>query len=183
MKFSPLQLSFFIPFCTPSFRGIMTYLIFYISQFVSWVVLVHQFFDHVGTPLCNVPTVAKVLIPKSIPTELSVLGNTSGQTSTTKLRKYPLAESLITVTDDGIAGSYLDHAIFSFPILAYVNFMLTNFKSTLCKSSCWQWHSPLKFRRSYRFTFSVALSWFKKVLISLGITSFKDCCSGMAETT
>jgi len=25
-----------------------------------------QFFDHVGMPLCNVPTVAKVLIPKSI---------------------------------------------------------------------------------------------------------------------
>ena len=55
---------------------------------------------------------------KSIPTELSVLGNTSGKTSTTKLRKYWLAESLITVTDDGIAGSFLDHRIFSFPILA-----------------------------------------------------------------
>ena len=40
---------------------------------------------------------ALVLIPKSIPTELSVLGSTSGLTSTTKLRRYPLAESLITV--------------------------------------------------------------------------------------
>ena len=74
---------------------------------------------------------ALVLIPKSMPTELSVLGNTSSKTSTTKLRKYRLAESLITVTDDGIAGSSLDHTIFSFPILVYVNFMLTNFKSTL----------------------------------------------------
>jgi hypothetical protein len=33
---------------------------------------------------------ALVLIPESIPTELSVLGNTSGKISTTKLRKYPL---------------------------------------------------------------------------------------------
>ena len=31
---------------------------------------------------------ALVLSPKSIPTELSVLGNTSGKTSTTKLRIY-----------------------------------------------------------------------------------------------
>ena len=51
-----------------------------------------------------------------MPTELSVLGNTSGKTSTTKLRKYLLAESLITVTDDGIAGSSLEHRILSFPI-------------------------------------------------------------------
>ena len=56
-----------------------------------------------------------------MPTELSVLGNTLGKTSTTKLRKYQLAESLITVTDDGIAGSFLDHRIFSFPIFAYEN--------------------------------------------------------------
>ena len=61
------------------------------------------------------------LIPKSIPTKLSVLGNTSRKTSTTKLRKYRLAESLITVTDDGIAVSSLDHTIFSFPIFAYEN--------------------------------------------------------------
>ncbi|MCL2936399.1 MAG: hypothetical protein O4805_03155 [Trichodesmium sp. St16_bin2-tuft] len=40
---------------------------------------------------------ALVLIRKSIPTELSVLTNTSGKTYTTKLRKYRLAESLITV--------------------------------------------------------------------------------------
>uniref|UniRef100_UPI00343B81F5 hypothetical protein n=1 Tax=Okeania sp. SIO2F4 TaxID=2607790 RepID=UPI00343B81F5 len=62
--------------------------------------------------------VAKVLIPKSIPTELSVLGNTSGKASTKKLRKYLLAASLITVTDDGVAGNSLDQTIFSFPILA-----------------------------------------------------------------
>ena len=40
-------------------------------------------------PKRYVPTVSKVLIPKSITIELSVLGNTSGRTSTTKLRKYP----------------------------------------------------------------------------------------------
>ena len=69
----------------------MTYLVFGTSSirvFISLVVLVHQFF----LPLLKV---AKVLIPKSIPTELLVLGNTSGKTSTTKLRKYLLAESLI----------------------------------------------------------------------------------------
>ena len=59
-----------------------------------------------------------VLIPKSIPTELSVLGNTLDFTSTAKLRKYPLAEFLITVTNDGIGGSFLDHKIFCFPIFA-----------------------------------------------------------------
>ena len=86
---------------------------------------------------------ALVLIPKSMATELPVLGNTSGKTSTTKLRKYRLAESLITVTDDGIAGSSLDHKIFSFPILAYVNFMLTNFKSTITEGS--PYATPVRF--------------------------------------
>ena len=61
---------------------------------------------------------ALVLSPKSIPTELSVLGNNIGKTSTTKFRKYPLAESLMTVTDNGIGGSSLEHRILSFPILA-----------------------------------------------------------------
>ena len=82
------------------------------------MVLVHQFFYPVQTlhnKNGNVPTVAKVLSPKFIPTDLSVLG----KTSTTKLKKYPLAESLMTVTNDGIAGSFLEHKIFSFPILAY----------------------------------------------------------------
>ena len=120
----------------------MTYLVFGTSSI--------RFFSGFGASIflprsrdvaCNVPTtlqLALVLIPKSILTELSVLGNTSGKTSTTKLRKYRLAESLIIVTDDGIAGSSLNHKIFSFPVLAYVNFILTNLKSTLCKSSCWQ---------------------------------------------
>uniref|UniRef100_UPI0035C89D80 hypothetical protein n=1 Tax=Okeania sp. SIO2F4 TaxID=2607790 RepID=UPI0035C89D80 len=58
------------------------------------MVLVHQFFDHVRTPLCNVPTVAKVLIPKSIPTELSVSGKVSGCISTTKLKKYLVGASM-----------------------------------------------------------------------------------------
>ena len=57
-------------------------------------------------------------MPKSIPTELSVLGKVSGIVSTTKLRKYLLAESLITVTYDGAVGNSLDQTIFSFPILA-----------------------------------------------------------------
>ena len=56
--------------------------------------------------------VAKVLIPKSIPTELSVLGKIWAQVSTTKLKKYlvgangrsPL-QSLIIVTDDGVASN------------------------------------------------------------------------------
>ena len=81
----------------------------------------HQFFYPVGTLHATSLQLALVLIPKSMPTELSVLGNTSGKTSTTKLRKYRLAESLITVTDDGIAVSSLDHTIFSFPIFAYEN--------------------------------------------------------------
>ena len=97
--------------------------------------------------------------------------------------KIAVAESLITITDDGIAGSSLDHKIFSFPILAYVNFMLTKLKSPLCKSSCWQWHSTLKFRRSYRFTFSVTLSWFKKVLITLVKHRLKIAVVASAETT
>nr|WP_293097305.1 hypothetical protein [Okeania sp. SIO2F4] len=62
--------------------------------------------------------VAKVLIPKSIPTELSVLGKTYGCISTTKLRKYLLAESLMTVTELGSLGSFLDQIILSFPTLA-----------------------------------------------------------------
>ena len=43
-------------------------------------------------PQRNVPRVVKVLIPKSIPTESAFLGNTSGKTSSTKLRKYPLTD-------------------------------------------------------------------------------------------
>jgi len=62
--------------------------------------------------------VAKVLIPKSIPTELSLLGKIWAQVSTTKLKKYLLAGSLIIVTDDEVAGNSLDHTIFSLPILA-----------------------------------------------------------------
>ena len=52
--------------------------------------------------------------------------------------KIAVAESLITITDDGIAGSSLDHKIFSFPILAYVNFMLTNFKIHPLQIFGWQ---------------------------------------------
>ncbi|MDJ0520027.1 MAG: hypothetical protein QNJ74_28460 [Trichodesmium sp. MO_231.B1] len=48
--------------------------------------------------------VAKVLIPQSTPTELLVSGKFSGCISTTKLRKYLLAESLITFTDEGMSS-------------------------------------------------------------------------------
>ena len=56
-----------------------------------------NFFYRVGALHATSLQLALVLIPKSMPTELSVLGNTSSKTSTTKLRKYRLAESLITV--------------------------------------------------------------------------------------
>ena len=49
----------------------------------------------IGTLHVTSLQLALVLIPKSIPTELSVLGSTSGLTSTTKLRRYPLAELLL----------------------------------------------------------------------------------------
>ncbi|MDE5110191.1 MAG: hypothetical protein O4753_02575, partial [Trichodesmium sp. St7_bin2_1] len=61
-----------------------------------------------------------VLIPKSIPTKLSVLVKVSGKISTTKLGKYPLAESLIIVTDDGTNDSFLYQIILTFPILAFM---------------------------------------------------------------
>ena len=59
-----------------------------------------NFFYRVGALHATSLQLALVLIPKSMPTELSVLGNTSGKTSTTKLRKYRLAESLITVLQE-----------------------------------------------------------------------------------
>ena len=68
--------------------------------------------------------VAKFLIPKSIPTELSVWAKFYGYISTTKLRKYlvgairesPL-QSLTIVTDYGTVATSLNQTIFSFPIL------------------------------------------------------------------
>ena len=59
-----------------------------------------NFFYRVGALHATSLQLALVLIPKSMPTELSVLGNTSGKTSTTKLRKYRLAESLISVLQE-----------------------------------------------------------------------------------
>ena len=59
------------------------------------MVLILQFFDHVGMPLCNVPTVAKVLIPKSIiPTELSVIVKVDIKIFTTKQGKISPQEEL-----------------------------------------------------------------------------------------
>jgi len=61
---------------------------------------------------------AKVLIPKSIPMLWFLAGTISGITSATKLRKYRLVQSLITVTELGGAGSSLDQIGLIFPILA-----------------------------------------------------------------
>jgi hypothetical protein len=60
--------------------------------------------------------VAKVLIPKSMPIELLVLGKYPANVSTIKLRKYLLAESLITVSELGSQGNFLDQITFNFPI-------------------------------------------------------------------
>ncbi len=67
---------------------------------------------NIFSPLLNV---ANVLIPKSIPIVLSVLGNDSGFISTTKLAKYLLVESLIIVTELGSLGSFLDQIILILP--------------------------------------------------------------------
>ena len=61
---------------------------------------------------------AKSVIPKSIPTELSFLGNCSGVNSTTKLTKYLSALSLIIVADDGFARNCLLQITSISPILA-----------------------------------------------------------------
>lgn len=48
--------------------------------------------------------VAKSMMPRSIPTDCPLSANCCGSTSTTKLKKYRLALSLITVTELGIDG-------------------------------------------------------------------------------
>ena len=75
----------------------------------------NSFGASIFVPLLNI---AKVLMPTSIPTELSVLDKTSDLISTTKLKKYLLAESLIIVTELDKLGSFLDQTTFSLPILA-----------------------------------------------------------------
>ena len=62
-----------------------------------------------------------VLIPKSIPTKLSILGNTSDKAKLLlqNLENIHMLNLWLGVTDDGIAVSSLENTIFSFPILAY----------------------------------------------------------------
>ncbi|NEP08287.1 MULTISPECIES: hypothetical protein [Okeania] len=67
------------------------------------------------SPLLNV---AKVLIPKSMSTEFLNFSSICGGISTTKLRKYLLAASLMTVTDDGYPGKGLDQTTLKNPIFA-----------------------------------------------------------------
>ena len=77
-----------------------------------------RFFNGFGaltfSPLLKV---AKSLIPKSIPVALPLSGNFSGMISTTKLRKYLSAASLITVTLDGSDGNGRLQTISKSPIL------------------------------------------------------------------
>ena len=67
---------------------------------------------------CPLLRVAKVEIPRSIPTELSEDGKTSGWTSTTKLRKYRSELSLMIVTELGSEGNSLVQTTLSFPTFA-----------------------------------------------------------------
>ncbi|GAB2820568.1 hypothetical protein GCM10027091_60010 [Streptomyces daliensis] len=61
---------------------------------------------------------AKADKPRSIPASASAWGRMSGSVSTTKLRKYRPALSLVTVTEVGVAGSRRDHLILRSPTLA-----------------------------------------------------------------
>ena len=72
----------------------------------------------IGTLHVTSLQLALVLIPKSIPTELSAFGKVSSYIYTTKLKKYLLAESLIIVTKEGWFGNGIDQTTFKFPILA-----------------------------------------------------------------
>src|SRR6202022_2733116 len=59
--------------------------------------------------------------PRSIPVSASVTGRISGWVSTTNDAKYRPAASLITVTEDGSAGSARDHRTRNSPILGKLN--------------------------------------------------------------
>ena len=80
-----------------------------------------RFFNGLGaltfSPLLNV---AKSMMPKSIPIDCPLLGKISELTSTTKLRKYLSALSLMTVTDDGSHGSGRLQTMSNLPTLVRV---------------------------------------------------------------
>ncbi len=81
-------------------------MVFLDNDLLNFLYLLILFFNGLGASIFEPSLkVAKVLIPKSIQTELSVSGKVLGCISTTKLKKYLLAESLITVTEDGAAGN------------------------------------------------------------------------------
>ena len=85
----------------------------------SFLNLLRFFFNGFGASIFSpVSNVAKVLIPKSMPILLLVAGADCFSISTTKLRKYLLALSLMMVTDDGSEGNSLYHIGFTMPILA-----------------------------------------------------------------
>jgi hypothetical protein len=78
-----------------------------------------RFFKGLGASIFSpVLRAAKVAIPKSIPTALLFLGSTLGSISTTKLTKYLLTASLITVTEERSAGKGRDQTISNLPTLA-----------------------------------------------------------------
>ena len=58
-----------------------------------------------------------LVMPKSIPILLPLSGKISGMISTTKLKKYLSAASLMTVTDDGSDGKGRLQTISKSPIL------------------------------------------------------------------
>ncbi|MFZ1025695.1 MAG: hypothetical protein WAN66_05690, partial [Limnoraphis robusta] len=67
---------------------------------------------------CPLLRVAKVVIPRSMPTELLKDGKISDWISTTKLKKYRSALSLMIVTELGSEGSSLVQTTLSFPTFA-----------------------------------------------------------------
>lgn len=60
--------------------------------------------------------IAKWVSPRSMPTSAAVSGSGSSPASTTNDAKYRPAASLITVTDDGSAGSERDQRTATSPI-------------------------------------------------------------------
>jgi hypothetical protein len=80
-----------------------------------------RFFNGFGALIFSpVERVAKVAIPRLIPTVCSLFGKVSGRISTTKLRKYRSACSLITVTLEGLEGNGRLQTTFKSPIFAKV---------------------------------------------------------------
>jgi len=77
---------------------------------------------HVHSRTCR--GLGPCLSPRSTPVTDSVLGSVSGLASVTKLAKYRSAESLITVTLDGVHRSGRDHRTDTSPTLGRRSFPL-----------------------------------------------------------